>query len=68
MCRHFGRRVVRPHEKTAAEGFRCGYLKVGRKLRGKGKGDVDANVAAGTQRYEGFDVVVDTWRSQTMGE
>lgn len=29
---------------------------------------MDVNVATGTQRYEGFDVVVDMWRSQTMGE
>lgn len=56
-----------PHEKIGAERFGFGYLKVGRKLRGKGKGDVDVNVAPGTQRYEGFVVVVDMWRSQTMG-
>lgn len=47
MCGHFGRCAVWPHDKTGAERFRFGYLKVGRKLRGKGKGDVDVNVAAG---------------------
>lgn len=41
-----------PQEKTGAERFRFGYLKVGRKLRRKGKGDSDVNVAAGRQRYE----------------